>query len=53
MKDRIFLIQGCTELVVCVEAQQGSGQAVCGLLLEPPVLTGWVWLEIQPPLRYQ
>jgi len=40
MKDRIFLIQGCPELVVRVEAQQVSGQAVFGLLLELPVITG-------------
>jgi hypothetical protein len=32
MKDQIFLIQGCPEFVVRVEAQQGSGQMVCGLL---------------------
>jgi len=53
MKNRIFLIQGCAELVGRVEAQQGSGQAVCSLLLEPPVPTGWVWLIIQLSLRYR
>jgi hypothetical protein len=53
MKDQIVLIQGCSELVVRVEAQQESGQAVCRLLLVPPVLTRCVWLVIQLPLRYQ
>jgi len=52
MKDRISLIQGCPELVGRVEVQQGSGQAVCDFLLEPPLLMGWVWLVIQLPLRY-